>query len=43
MGYNLAAGISSSWSAAKTGSYGGGQFFSSNTGANQGTFTTYPG
>jgi RHS repeat-associated protein len=43
VGYNFAAGVSSSWSAAKTGSYGGGQFFSSNTGPNQGTFTTSPG
>jgi hypothetical protein len=43
VGYNFAAGITRSWSAAKTGSYGGGQFFSSNTGPNQGTFTTHPG
>jgi RHS repeat-associated protein len=43
VGYNVAAGVSNSRSAAKTGSYGGGQFFSLNTGPNQGTFTTYPG
>jgi RHS repeat-associated protein len=43
IGFNAAAGVNNSWSAAKTGSYGGGQFFSSNTGANQGTFTTSPG
>jgi hypothetical protein len=42
VGYNFAAGLGN-FGAAKTGSYGGGQFFSSNTGANQGTFTTNPG
>lgn len=39
VGFNAAAGLGK-FGAAKTGWYGGGPFFSSNTGPNEGTFTT---